>query len=468
MKNKILLAVVLVASLTAQTTRVDWRQIKNAPAVTSLGVSGNGGQAATTTGSQPNGCANFVSGGAITSTGVACGAGGGTGGITGPTGPTGPAGQTGSTGPSGPSGPSGSNGVTGPTGAGVAGPTGPTGVVGPTGSTGGAGSTGATGNAGTSVNWRGTYAGGTTYTINDGVSFSGTSYVSLHGFNTGNQPDTHPADWQLIAQTGAQGNTGVTGPTGANGTTGTAGSTGTAGAVGATGATGTNGSNGSTGAVGSTGATGFGALASGVTGDLIKYTAPGTAGDTGVALGGTVGSGANVRLFASTFGIGNCVIMATSGNMDASGLIGPLAGTTNCLYSDGTLPSPGGQVAVFAPSSGIEIRGSGKTFQGTGTKIATNTGSFVATHLIAVDVNGNFVDSGTGTGNFGTLGDFYSVSTTSQTTFTPGWTLTGGLMLVFLDGQKQRPGVGFDYQISGNTIVFNTGLIAGRLVEVIQ
>jgi hypothetical protein len=115
---------------------------------------------------------------------------------------------------------------------GVTGPTGPRGNVGAQ------GPTGPTGTAGVSVNWTGTYNSGTTYALNDGVSFSGASYVSLQNANLNNQPDISPTFWQLIATVGAQGPTGPTGDTGALGPTGPTGYTGDTGPTGATGDTG--------------------------------------------------------------------------------------------------------------------------------------------------------------------------------------------------------------------------------------
>jgi hypothetical protein len=161
----------------------------------------------------------------------------GAAGPTGPTGadstvagPTGPQGATGPTGPAGAVGPTGLVGTTGPTGptgpTGTAGTNGAAGPTGPTGGTGPTGPTGPTGTAGVSVNWTGTYDAGTTYALDDGVSYGTASYVSLHDTNTGNQPDTSPSDWQIIAAQGATGSTGPTGPAGPTGPTGITGSTG--------------------------------------------------------------------------------------------------------------------------------------------------------------------------------------------------------------------------------------------------
>ena len=75
------------------------------------------------------------------------------------------------------------------------------------------------------VNWRddinsGTWVNTATYAIRDGVLYNGTSYRSLVGSNTGNQPDTSPASWEIIAQQGVTGSAGATGATGATGPAG--------------------------------------------------------------------------------------------------------------------------------------------------------------------------------------------------------------------------------------------------------
>lgn len=48
----------------------------------------------------------------------------------------------------------------------------------------------------------GVYAGATTYSKGDVVSYNNFTYVSLIDSNTGNQPDTNPSDWEVLgAQT---------------------------------------------------------------------------------------------------------------------------------------------------------------------------------------------------------------------------------------------------------------------------
>jgi len=136
-------------------------------------------------------------------------------GTTGPKGATGPTGPTGTTGPTGPIGPT---GITGPTGlTGKTGPTGPTGVIGPTGTTGITGPTGCTGITGppgpiVPVNWQGPYNPATTYTLNQGVTYNGLTYVMI---NPTGAPGYNPDVWAGWAKlSGATGPAGVTGPAG--------------------------------------------------------------------------------------------------------------------------------------------------------------------------------------------------------------------------------------------------------------
>jgi Collagen triple helix repeat (20 copies) len=190
------------------------------------------------------------------------------------------AGATGATGPAGPQGP-----------VGLAGPAGATGPVGPAGAPGlsfqgayAAGSTyalndvvtyqgssfvsltgGNRGNTpGVAAQWsvlaqggtgtgsgsgtdglayQGTYAAATNYALNDVVTYLGSSYVSLIVANHGNTPGLSPGEWGVLAlgAVGIQGPAGTTGAQGPVGLTGPAGPTGAAGPAGAAGAAGTPG-----------------------------------------------------------------------------------------------------------------------------------------------------------------------------------------------------------------------------------
>lgn len=50
--------------------------------------------------------------------------------------------------------------------------------------------------------YRGTWGSGTTYSLDDVVTYSSNTYVSLQGANTNHQPDTSPTFWTLIAAQG--------------------------------------------------------------------------------------------------------------------------------------------------------------------------------------------------------------------------------------------------------------------------
>ncbi|GGG83898.1 DNRLRE domain-containing protein [Edaphobacter dinghuensis] len=163
-------------------------------------------------------------------------------------GPQGIQGLQGIQGPVGPMGATGAQGATGLTGAtGPAGPIGPMGVI------------GATGPQGPPVTFRGTWVNATSYATGDAVFYNGSSYISLQNANTGNQPNTTPAQWSLLAEQGAAGATGAAGlqgPIGPQGIQGLQGPIGPIGPTGAAGIQGPIGPTGTTGVAGPTGATG--------------------------------------------------------------------------------------------------------------------------------------------------------------------------------------------------------------------
>lgn len=70
------------------------------------------------------------------------------------------------------------------------------------------------GGSSVSITWRNAYGSGTTYAVNDAVSYGGSSYISLQASNTGHQPDTSSSWWSLLAAKGSDGDVGVTGPAG--------------------------------------------------------------------------------------------------------------------------------------------------------------------------------------------------------------------------------------------------------------
>lgn len=155
-------------------------------------------------------------------------------GATGAAGPAGPQGLPGSVGPNGPIGPQGPQGIAGQAGAqGLTGAAGATGLSGPQGPQGIPGPVG--------LSFQGAYSSTTNYALADGVSYKGSSYVSLVASNHGNTPDQSPQQWALFAVAGAAGATGPAGATGATGATGPQGLQGLAGPTGAPGATGPQG-----------------------------------------------------------------------------------------------------------------------------------------------------------------------------------------------------------------------------------
>jgi hypothetical protein len=193
----------------------------------------------------------------------------------GPEGATGPAGVAGAQGPAGPTGAVGAQGAAGPAGTtGAQGAVGPQGSVGLTGATGAAGAQGAqglmgltgpqgsqgtqgpAGTNGTGFNFTGPFSSSTSYNVNDGATYNGSTYVATVANQGGNTPDQNTADWTLMAQAGAIGSAGAAGAQGAQGPQGSTGATGAQGPTGLTGATGPQGAPGAQGPQGIQGLTG--------------------------------------------------------------------------------------------------------------------------------------------------------------------------------------------------------------------
>ena len=81
---------------------------------------------------------------------------------------------------------------------GLTGASGPAGPIGSTGQTGIQGLVGPQGAQGPPVvNYRGNYSSTGNYGLADAVSYGGSTYVSLAGFNSGNTPDQSPVAWQF-------------------------------------------------------------------------------------------------------------------------------------------------------------------------------------------------------------------------------------------------------------------------------
>jgi hypothetical protein len=143
-----------------------------------------------------------------------------------------------SAGPQGPQGPQGIQGPAGPTGA-----TGPQGPVGPAGTN------------GTGFNFLNAFNTKPAYSVNDVVTYNGSSYVAIAA-STGPDnptPDTNPAAWSVMAAQGAAGDAGAPGAAGPPGAPGPAGAQGPSGPQGPVGSTGPAGPTGPAGAVGPVG-----------------------------------------------------------------------------------------------------------------------------------------------------------------------------------------------------------------------
>ncbi len=143
----------------------------------------------------------------------------------------------------GPAGPTGAQGPTGP--AGATGPQGPRGI---TGAPGAPGPAGANGIGFTFLNAFDPYA---TYTLNDVVTYNGSSYIAIvaNGPNpTGPTPDKNPS-WSLLAAAGTAGAAGPAGALGLQGPAGEQGLTGPMGNPGPAGPAGPAGPQGPTGGV---------------------------------------------------------------------------------------------------------------------------------------------------------------------------------------------------------------------------
>jgi hypothetical protein len=89
-------------------------------------------------------------------------------------------------------------------------------VSGSSGYSGFSGYSGQIGPQGTSINWIGDWDPAYEYVKYDGVTYSGSSYVSLINNNLGNEPDINPADWLVIAS-GQSGYSGFSGYSGLDG-----------------------------------------------------------------------------------------------------------------------------------------------------------------------------------------------------------------------------------------------------------
>jgi hypothetical protein len=64
--------------------------------------------------------------------------------------------------------------------------------------------------------WRGAWSNGTAYSVNDLVSYGGSTWIAIAS-GTAHQPDSSPTFWQVVASKGDTGPTGATGAAGDDG-----------------------------------------------------------------------------------------------------------------------------------------------------------------------------------------------------------------------------------------------------------
>ena len=350
---------------------------------------------------------------------------------------TGPPGPTGATGPSGPMGATGATGRAGP--AGPVGPLGPAGANGANGASGVTGATGATGPTGPAgLTWRGSWSNTTPYAVNDAVQYDGSSYTSTQA-GTGNEPDTSPTFWSVLAQAGATGATGPQGPTGATGATGLLGPAGAIGANGASGATGATGATGPTGPAGLTWRGSWSNTTAYAVNDAVQYNgssytstqagtgnepdtsptfwsvlaqagatgATGPQGPTGAtgATGPPGPDGAN-GANGTTGATGASGATGPQGPIGATGATGP-TGATGATGATGPAgPAPSGTGAIRVNSGVIGVA----EFSGDATTSGSNAVTVVSTHLGTTALGGTMTS-----GNAASLNNNYVILTADFT-----------------------------------------------------
>jgi hypothetical protein len=252
------------------------------------------------------------------------------------------------------------------------------------------------------LTWRGAYNAGTTYGVNDVVSYQNSSYVCIAP-STGNLP-TNTSFWALMAQAGATGYTGYTGYTGASSTvTGPTGYTGSAGTpstvtgpTGYTGPAGTQGTTGYTGYTGvagsasSTGATGYTGAGVG-TGGAALLSATAAISQTETIAVKTAALAAN-RLVAGTVFQCHMLGVATGGNASAPvftmrwGTAGTTADASICAFTFAAQATTGTNIA-WAIQIMFTVRSVGAAGTGMAIAILFNTsGAAVGTALTGISV----------------------------------------------------------------------------------
>jgi len=198
--------------------------------------------------------------------------------------------------------------------------------------------------------WKGPWFMDVTYDGGDAVSFDGSSYVSLTNNNLGNQPDTSPFYWDLVAQKGDVGPTGATGPGGLAGPAGPQGPEGSQGPTGAQGATGAAGPEGPPGAAGPPGAQGLAGPTGpqGPTGAQGPMGPPGPAGANGMS--GSVIAGNYANMGTNRF----LIPWDTDGGIEANSNLAVPSGTASKLVVNlSVAPGGGGSATVTIRKNGV-------------------------------------------------------------------------------------------------------------------
>lgn len=251
--------------------------------------------------------------------------------------------------------------------------------------------------------WRDVWDPSTSYKVNDAVSLGDSSYLSLVDANLGNDPETSPGQWAILAlggEAGATGADGATGPTGVDGATGPTGADGATGPTGADGATGEAGPTGPAGATGPAGTTGP-AGATGSAGDAGPAGATGPAGDTGPS--GPTGPTGETGPDGATGEVGATGATGATGPTGGAGAQVLAGGTSNEIDTSSTdrFASVGlGPTAPDARMVGVPLpAGSLRNLRAV-TSVTSLESSFV---VVKVYVNG--VDAGLGCPMTGGGGD---------------------------------------------------------------
>lgn len=237
------------------------------------------------------------------------------------------------------------------------------------------------------LQYRGAWAAGTLYRINDVVYYGGSSYVATAA-STGQTPSSSSSYWGHLADqgvtgaagpAGTAGATGPTGPAGAAGVKGDTGSTGPAGVAGPTGPkgdtglTGATGPAGTTGAKGDTGATGPAGVAgpTGPAGATGATGATGPAGASGSALAVTVKTAAytaavNDLVLCNATGAAFTVTLPASPAANAVVAVKKIDTTTNIVTvvgSGGTTIDGDTTLTLNAPRSGATMQYDGTNWR---------------------------------------------------------------------------------------------------------